>query len=264
MKMTKRERLIAAMRLEEPDYVPVSPRIMLDDIYGCNCWMHHLLAGREFDYDPHIILGPQGPRARYLWYPFGPFDLKDVKVKLNVETFPRETIVSRKFETPVGVLTDKTRLPRRGSWNPKVRAYYSPNPYKTEYLVKGPEDLDKLRYLISRLYEAYPPSNRLPDYHEVKKYVGEEGVVEYAVYGVIDHVMVYGSESMMIDYYRDKKFLKELLKILWEPVVIETEAALEAGVDVIFASWYVSSLSTGWSPKMYKELFAPLIKEQAD
>ena len=74
--MSSRERLLSAIFHEESDFVPVSPRIILNDIYECSCWMHLLRAGREFNFDPHIILGPQGPRARYLWYPFGPYEIK--------------------------------------------------------------------------------------------------------------------------------------------------------------------------------------------
>ena len=261
--MTPRERLLAAIYHEEPDYVPVSPRIILNDIYGCSCWMHHLKAGREFDYDPHIILGPQGPRASYLWYPFGPYDVKDVRVRIRVET-PRHLVVYRKIETPVGTLTDKTRIARSQMWDPRIRAYYSPNPYKLEYLVKDEKDLEILQYLISKLYEAFPLSDKLPDYHEIKRYVGEDGLVEWAVYGPLDHVMVYSLENMMIAYYRDRKFLTRLLRILHKPVMAETEAALEAGVDVIFSPWYFCSMSVGWSPKMYRDLFVPLIKEQVD
>lgn len=256
--------MLAAMCHGEPDYVPVSPRIMLDDIYGCSCWMHQLRAGKELDYDPHIILGPQGPRAGYVWYPFGPYDAKDIDVKLDLQMDHQQYLVSRRIETPLGVLTDRTRFGRTQGWDPKVSGYYSPNPYKTEYLVKGPEDLEKLHFFLARLYESYGPSSTLPDYHEIKSQAGEEGVVEYAVYGAIDHIYAYSNEDMMVSYYRERKFLKELLQILFEPVMIETKAALDAGVDVIFSPWYFCSMSAGWSPKMYRELFAPLIKQQVD
>jgi len=263
-KMKPRERLLAAMRHEETDYVPVSPRIMLDDIYGCSCWMHQLRAGKEFDYDPHIILGPQGPRASYIWYSFGPYDMKDVYVKLSVDMNEQQYMAARRIETPVGIMTDNTRFGRSQTWDSGVKSYYTPNPYKTEYLIKGPEDLEKFHYFITKLYEDYGPSNRLPDYHEVKEAVGEDGLVEYAVYGVIDHVYAYSSEDMMVAYYRDRKFLTDLLEIHFEPVMAETKAALEAGVEVIFTPWYFCSMSAGWSPKMYRDLFAPLLKKQVD
>ena len=158
--------------------------------------------------------------------------------KIEILTRPKDIIVFRKIEMPVGTLTDKTRLRRPKNWDPRVRAYYSPNPYKLEYLVKNEEDLEKIRFLISRLYDTYPLSNTIPDYHEVKKFVGEDGFVEYAVYGIIDHVMVYSLQDMMIAYFKNRKFLDKLLEILWEPVEAETIAALEAGVDVIFTPWY--------------------------
>lgn len=54
--MTSRERLLAAIRHEEPGRVPVSPRLgaFLGDNYGCSRWQHEIKAAKEFDFDSVI------------------------------------------------------------------------------------------------------------------------------------------------------------------------------------------------------------------
>ena len=49
--MTRKERLVAAMRCEEPDTVPIAPRFgwYTDAHYGSYSWMTHLRAGKDFD-----------------------------------------------------------------------------------------------------------------------------------------------------------------------------------------------------------------------
>lgn len=42
----------------------------------------------------------------------------------------------------------------------------------------------------------------------------------------------------------------------------QIRAALEAGATWIFGVWYFASLSSGWSPALFREVFVPLIREQ--
>jgi uroporphyrinogen decarboxylase len=70
---------------------------------------------------------------------------------------------------------------------------------------------------------------------------------------------------MMIDYYDDREFVQHILRRFQEEFTLrETRAFLEAGVKVVFGSWYYSSLSAGWSPQIFRDLFVPLIKEHVD
>lgn len=65
--MTSRERLLAAIRHECPDRVPVSPRIwaFLQEYYGACSWMHHLRAAQEFGLDNMIRVASPVPSILY-------------------------------------------------------------------------------------------------------------------------------------------------------------------------------------------------------
>ena len=39
---------------------------------------------------------------------------------------------------------------------------------------------------------------------------------------------------------------------------------LEQGAKAIFGCWYYGSLSAGWSPAIFREVFVPLMKQYAD
>jgi len=260
--MTPRDRLLAAICHEEADRVPVCPRIwaFLAGYYGCRCWMHHMKAAREFDFDPFIILHSFTPN--YLLYPFGSYkELDGVSVKLDVDRSPDFIVVSRRVQTPAGTLTDKSKL----AFSPIYGI--SPTPVKMEYLVKTEEDLEKIPYMLpdpakyAFQEDARSITRPIVDYHEVENTIGERGLVEVTVNGPLDHKDIYPLKDMMIAYYKDKSFLMKLLHMLNEHTMKETKAYLDAGVKIIFGVWYYESLSTGWSPKMYRELFLPLLKE---
>jgi len=44
----------------------------------------------------------------------------------------------------------------------------------------------------------------------------------------------------------------------------EVEAAIRAGVKHFFANWYYNSMSAGWSPRIWEDVFAPQLREMCD
>lgn len=268
--MNSEERLLRAVRHEPGDMVPVSPRIhhFLEGYYGCSCWLHQLKAAGEFDYDPTIMVGPFLPNC--IWDPYGllepvyiagyTFKLENasrykgprgnVQVKLDVMKEENHIIVDRQIATPEGPLTDKTKIQM------PTAEYYTPDPTKTEYLLKDPEDLEKIKYLLPD-----PSRANIADFVEIQKSVGNRGLVTVVTDSPIDNKYVYDMKHMMIDYYRNKTFLLKLLRLFQEHLLAETKTYLDAGAKAIFCAWYHASLSVGWSPKAFGELFVPLIRE---
>ncbi len=256
-RMSSRERLLAAIRHQEPDMVPNAPRIFayLLEYYGCSCWMHMLQAAEEFGFDPVIVLGL--PVFNYVYSPFGDYkDLDNVKAELKVERFTDYTVVKREIETPAGRLSDKVQ------WAQEGRGYgVSPNPHRLEYLIKGAEDVEKVCYLLPS-----PEAVKFPDYEKIVEAVGERGLVEVRPHFGVDHLLVdsLGLVNAMILYYKNRELLVRLLNLFHEYYKKLIKRALDLGAEVIFDSWYNFSLSAGWSPKILRELVFPLIKEDVD
>jgi len=67
-----------------------------------------------------------------------------------------------------------------------------------------------------------------------------------------------GDELAYMRGVRD--YFDELLKIWFDKMMAETKALLERGVNVIFGSWYFASMSVGWGPAIYREVFLPMVK----
>lgn len=246
--MTGRERLLAAVNHEEPDRVPICPRIQF-------AWLdpdrRHRL---EELYSPVIdlmeILYPATPN--YLTTYPAQYDLPEVWVDQERYVEGEYEIVERTFHTPAGRLSDRTKIPPAG------REYgMSPNPVKTEYLVKGREDLPALRYILPEIKGDYAHVRaRMAE-------LGDRGVVMVNVMSELCHQAgdARGMENLMMDYYTERALFDELLSLFHERTLAEARAALEAGVEWIFVNSYYNSLSAGWSPAIFAEVFVPHIRE---
>ena len=255
--MSSRERLLAAIRHEEPDRVPVSPRIwaFLIPHYGGHTWEYHLRAAKEFDYDMYFATpGPLppfiGPSLTYRY--FGP----EVQVRQEIEEEVGAVTVRRKFETPAGPLTDEVY------YAPPGREYgIAPSPLWREHMIKEPADLDKLRYVLPD-----PARPKLSDYREIEHIVGDMGIVELTMNPPLDHFLgdLRGLPQLMMDYYLDRPFFDQMFAFFEEYALTLLKAVLEEGVRFIFGTWYYASLSAGWSPAIFREIFVPCIREHAD
>ncbi len=255
--MTSRERLLAAIRHQEPDRVPISPRIgaFLVDYYGHSGWMYELKAAREFGFDPLVFLGSPYPNYVRQWHASYE-DLEGVRVEVSTERRPTHTLVRRRIETPAGPLSDAVKQHKGG-----IGYGSSPNPHWEERLVKDEADLERLAYLLPT-----PTKAAFEPVAETADVVGDRGLVQVTIESAIDHRAGWAYElvDMMVDAYERPAFLRALLDLFHQYCLAETRCALEAGVPIIFTPWYFASVSAGWSPALYRQWFLPLIKEQAD
>jgi len=249
--MTGKERLMAAVRHEEPDRVPICPRIQW-------AWLdpdgsHRLQETYEPAIDPMEIFGCTTP-IYAMQYP-DEYALPEVKVEQTRTEEDEYQVVERTFHTPAGSLSDRTKIP------PSGREYgMSPNPFKTEFLVKGRDDLAALRYLLPEIKGNYSAAAKR------KEELGDRGVVMVNVYSELCHQAgdVRDMQDLMMDYYLDRPFFDELLGLFQERTMAEAKAVLEHGIEWIFHNSYYNSLSAGWSPAIFGEVFVPNIKAVAD
>lgn len=253
--MTSRERLLAAIRHEEPDRVPVSPRIAawLLEHYGDASFETHLRCAEEFGWD--LLFCHSGLTPNYVVGMPAQYDLPDVTVEQTRREDGDFVIVERTFHTPAGPLSDCTRIP------PARREYgISPNPVETEHLVKAPEDLERLRYLLPK------PVTNYDAYLECERRLGDRGLCELYVNGALDCRAGDARKmaDLMTDALEQPDFLRQHLAIFHEHVLQVTRAALEAGVRIIFDTWFFASMSAGWSPGLWREFFLPLIREHIE
>ncbi len=251
--MTSKERLLAALHHKEPDCVPNNPRLSawMFNFYGDTHYLTYLKAAEEFDFDPVIPASLNIPNVLYTQidtYQSFP----EVKVELSIKQKEGVVHCQRTIFTPAGTLEDYILYPPSGGIYGIL-----PNPEKKEYLIKEEADLEKIKYLLPD-----PAKFSSPAFEQLKKEVGSKTLIEMRAHYGVDHLLVdsFGLTNAMVAYYENRKMLKNLIKIYAEYYYKCIERTLEYQPDIIFDSWYNCSLSAGWSPAIWEELFFTYIK----
>jgi hypothetical protein len=223
--------------------------------YGDASLETNLRAGREFAYDPHIVVG-------VFWSPLelavrSSYDLPGVEYSVAWSKEGDFDVAVRTFRTPAGTLTDRLCVPPAGD----RRFGMSPNPFRTEYLVKTRDDLAAIRYL-------FPDPSKVslePFFQQVER-CGEAAWVQLNIHSALNHRAgeMMSTEDLMVLFYDDREFFAELMALGHEQQMAEIRVALAAGVKDIFLNWYYNSMSTGWSPVFWQDFFAPQLREACD
>jgi uroporphyrinogen decarboxylase len=135
-----------------------------------------------------------------------------------------------------------------------------PDPQYLEHLVKTREDFAALPYLMT------PVATDMGGYHRAEEMVGDLGVTEVYVTGLLGFRAGdwRGMERLMMDYHDDRAFFDAQIDFAGRRMMDETRAALEGGVRIIFGSWFYESLSAGWSPTIWREVFLPWLSRQVE
>jgi uroporphyrinogen-III decarboxylase len=256
--MTSRERILAVLNKQKPDKVPISPRIWawILEKYGKDTFLESLdLKGKYFDYDPIIEIKPEIPNfiiTQFENYSF----LEKVNVDMTCESKDGKMHVRRKIHTPCGILEDVMVYPPAG------KEYgIAPNSEKVEPLIKTSDDLEKIKYLLPN-----PRMFKLTNYELVDKVIGENGFLQVRSHMGVDHLLVdsIGFTNSLLMYYDDISLFKEALKLFHDYYKECLLYCLDRGAKMIFESWYNCSISSGWSPNIYRECFLPYIIEDAE
>ncbi len=257
--MTSRERLLTTIRHEEPDRVPNSPRIwawMIEYLGGMS-WLDEIRMHEEFGVDilTDIHLGVPD----YIYNPLaGDYrELPDVKVDMKIDGTPETRIeIERTVHTPAGNLHEIVLYARPGGF-----AGVSPTVERSEHMLKKPDDLAKLKYLLPDPAYARPLNVR-----ERIKCLDGRGLVTVRPGWGVDHLMCdsMGVSNIMIALYDNREMVEAALELFHSYYLKLLRHCLEEGAEVIFDSWYNFSLSTGWPPQIWRELFKPRIKQNID
>ena len=253
-KLTSKQRLLRVIRHQEVDRVPISPRYFdyLLGVKGCTCVHHCLWMRKQYDHDVMPTYWP--PQNNYLLQHTGAYnDLPGVTVDMGVKNGGQTITVRRRFKTPAGILTDTRSVTRPGS----VVGF----DHIIEPPVKSRSDLDKIRFLLPSPDEAFV--GEIPLLQEA---IGEKGILLVkAGYAVGQFLMnALGVQQTMMMYYDDRELLIQLLRIFQDYHLAIMRRVLEQGVEIVFEAWYNCSMSAGWSPQQFQELFLPLIKENVE
>lgn len=254
--MASRERLMAAIQLEEPDHVPL----------WC-LW--------SYDPDPYnrkddqarieatLALGMDDTLWLHAPWRIAP----EVKVSAWTEPIPSQdyVLMHKRYETPVGVaehilrsseyLSDPDSIGVAGDLNMS---------HGVKFLVKDRKDLGPLRYLLSD-----PDDEQRTAFKEKAKayrqFADEKQVLLEGAYVSLGDMVAWlmGPENLMYTCQDDPGFVEELLDLIWRWHVKQIEILLDENVDVILhRGWY--EFPDFWGVESYRRFLKPLLKKEAE
>jgi len=254
--MTSRERLMAAIGLEEPDHVPL----------WC-LW--------SYDRDP---FNRKDDRARLdatlalgmddtLWL-HAPWRMApEVRVSAWSEPVPGEeyVLLRKRYETPAGVAEHALRSSHLLSDPEGIGVVGDTNmSHSVKFLVEEPKDLRPLRYLL-----CDPDEEQLTRFREkaeaYRRFADERQVLLEGAYVSLGDTAVWlmGPTNLMYAFQDDPGFVEELLEIVWDWHVRQIEILLDERVDVILhRGWY--ELPDFWGVEPYRRFLKPLLRKEAD
>jgi hypothetical protein len=258
-KMTSKERLLAAMKQEELDIIPLAPRmqhVVSRKFKSTDLWAYKKFKHNFFDCD--LIYLSDFPVGN----PFKDCEIKksylnDVSAEVKYECKGDLINITRIFHTPAGQLKEKVILPKPGATQYGI----DPDPCRVEYLIKDSDDLEKIRYLFPKLEQC-----NFSKYHHECELMGNDGIVQMYSAGPMDFHggEAYPVEQMMIDYYLNPNMFDALLNMFADYSTKKVKIALENGVRHFFLVNFYASISSGWSPEIIEEKFIPIQKHQID
>jgi uroporphyrinogen-III decarboxylase len=270
--MTSRERLLATCAHQPTDHVPlhldVHPLYYQYDLKAAN-WEDQF--GRT---DALLALGVDAMIE--IWLPDPTFH-PDVKVRSWREEKDGAVLLGKEFQTPAGplrqVIKETPDLYRWNKINGKTRGRFADNlidgvglledvnPSRSlEFLIKGPEDLPRLRYLFLPM-----EGEQLARWREDALYAKQEArkrqVALIARRTYCGAAMVWLTDALktILTYDDDPDYVDEFLQIIHEWQLATLERVLDLGdIDIVTRFGYYD-IPDFWGRKHFDRFLRPRI-----
>jgi hypothetical protein len=265
--------MLAAIQRQGPDYVPCSLLIHQGP------WYREPLYWRDqFERAERLLELGLDPTID-LWLP-DPEPHPDVQTKTWREKKEGEILITKEFHTPAGVLRQTVRETR--DWCSADHAFWQVTTFgiesrthygvelfddhnvsrRTEPWVKGPEDLEKLPYLIR------PPSNsRLEewrmDVERAIEFAREHELMTHVRRPIVGDAFLWFCDTpwFILQLYDDPDFVEQFLGLFHDWDLRLLDLILDFPVDFVqYRGWYETP--TYWGYAGFKRFLAPLIEEQ--
>ena len=256
--MTTKERLLAALRCQEVDYVPLSMHFWSDPRHPRAQWntqRERLARYREWEWDTAVSISP----------PVTPSP--EVRVEVSYETEGDATVLHQVWRTPAGKLEERLRV--TDDWDAAQHVSgYLPflDDFRTsryiEFPVKTSQDVEVLEYLfpldnpgdMDALARSHAAARALADEFDAPL------VVEHCA-GMDWLTWLYSAQEAVLRVVDDRPAMKRLLEIINRAHQRRLEALLDLGVDAVDRrGWYETT--DFWSPEIVAELAQPALESE--
>ena len=271
--MSSRERMLAAIANQQPDYVPCCFMIFAALRDQCKDQFEFIERQVEMGLDTTVGIPPRPARRdratseqgdlHGLPVRFAPeVEVKDWREDQRGERYP---ILHREYTTPAGKLhtaVNKTNDWVQGDRVPLFDDFVIPR--SRDRLITGLDDLPALRYLlrptsdedIATLRESAALAKTLAAKHDLLT-IGEwSSLFDTACW-------LCGMRDLVMKTIDEPEFVKELFTVISEWNRGRMEVVLSEGIDLlIHRAWYEST--DFWSPAHYEQFILPELKKHVD
>ena len=279
--INSRERLLAAIRHEQVDYIPMS--FMIFSALRTRLNKKLLKEGPLADIETQLALGLDVPvDLRYFHRDtegIGHSDAEGLPVRFKDAVRCREwsekmqgsdyPILHKIYETPDGDLSVSVKQTNDWPYYPSSgHGYMVPfmddflAPRCSKYLIEKRKDLESLKHLL------IPPFKEdlemcFRSWEHGKEIAGKYGLMLTGGWGVGADALAWfcGHEKAIFIAMEEPDFLADLLDMVHAWNMPRMKAFLDFGVDLfIRRAWYEGT--DFWSPELFRQFFYPVIREE--
>jgi uroporphyrinogen-III decarboxylase len=262
--LTSRERLLCAMRREEPDRVPLwNLWRNLDVPFKYASQAERAEAVLSLGLDDTLLLQP--PLNKTEHYDANRVPGVGIRVRRVHPDEERYPLLVKEYDTPAGPIRQIVRQTEDWPYGEDIRLFSDHNVSRSkESPVKGPEDLPRLRHLL-----AEPTADQLDEFRRTAARLRVDaqclGVLVEGGWTALGDAALWllGTESLLLLQMDQPGFLEDLLDLVCQWELRRMELLLDEGVEVIVHSaWYEST--DFWTPKNYRRMLKPRLQRMVD
>jgi len=266
---SSRERMLAALNCQTPDYPPCSFMIFGALHQKSESYLDFIKSQLALGLDPFVMIPPRPPDVRN-----DTFDLYGLPVSYHPEVRIEESVTQitgeewpimiKTYHTPAGDLRAEVRQTEDWLWGdhvPFLDDYLIPRSKK--FIVEGEEDLDAFQYLL------VPPSeDEVQAFHQSSQplidFAHERELLLASGWGVgMDMIgWVHGLNNLIYDIYDRPEFVSDLYSMISVWSRQRMAVVLEAGIDLfIKRAWYENT--DFFTPAVWKQFIQPELRRDA-
>jgi len=265
IRLTSRERMLRALRVQDVDHIPCCFMSFTALRRRCNENFYELAKAELAMGLDSMLFIPTAPRPARPDHP----DLRGLPVRFDPRVETREwrdgDILHKEYTTPAGKLSTSVRLSDdwpHGKHIPFVDDYQVPRALKP--LITRAEELEALRYFLTPPHEQ-DVAAFAQEAQEARAFAQEHNILLAGGWGVgMDMAnWLCGMENLMVHTMEQPEFVTDLLDMIHVWNKQRMEVVLSAPVDLyIRRAWYEGCDFV--TPRFFRQAVLPRLKAEAE
>lgn len=259
--MNSRERVLAAIRCQEVDYIPfIIEWNQQQKLHESMTWKNE----RE-----RLAYHHQRGLDSYTYAYGSVTPTSDVKIDMNIVTEGDTQYMYQSWKTPAGEITEKLKVTDDWDelqWKPAYMHFNSDfrTPRYVEFPFKTMKDLDTLEYLFP-IENPADTEEITRTYYEKRKIADEFNFPVFVYFDAgMDWLMwLFPVEEFVTRVIAEPEFVTRLLNHINKAKHARLELLLKLGVDgIVRRGWYEST--DVWSPAIFRQYAKPVLEKEIE